>query len=103
MLWFSTEKKPSISLVRKLNNVYYSVSCTVAILFNCLNCLDLKLSLLKYNKWTNLKKHTHICVYLMYMLWFKFVLGLMFFELVSVLFAIAPHYGNEYTTKENKN
>ena len=39
----------------------------------------------------------------MYMLWFKFVLGLMFFELVSVLFAIVPHYGNEYTTKENKN
>ena len=38
-----------------------------------------------------------------YMLWFKFVLGLMFFELVSVLFAIVPHYGNEYTTKENKN
>ena len=37
------------------------------------------------------------------MLWFKFVLGLMFFELVSVLFAIFPHYGNEYTTKENKN
>ena len=27
----------------------------------------------------------------------------MFFELVSVLFAIVPHYGNEYTTKENKN
>ena len=41
--------------------------------------------------------------YIMYMLWFKFVLGLMFFELVSVLFAIVPHYGNEYTTKENKN
>jgi len=28
--------------------------------------------------------------------------GLMFFELVSVLFAIVSHYGNEYTTKENK-
>ena len=27
----------------------------------------------------------------------------MFFELVSVLFANVPHYGNEYTTKENKN
>ena len=40
---------------------------------------------------------------ILYMLWFKFVLGLMFFELVSVLFAIVPHYGNEYTTKENKN
>ena len=39
----------------------------------------------------------------MNMLWFKFVLGLMFFELVSVLFAIVPHYSNEYTTKENKN
>jgi len=39
----------------------------------------------------------------MYMLWFKFVLGLMFFELVSVLFGIVPHYGNAHTTKENKN
>ena len=37
------------------------------------------------------------------MLWFKFVLGLMFFELVSVLFGIVPHYGNAHTTKENKN
>ena len=27
----------------------------------------------------------------------------MFFELVSMLFAIVPDYGNEYTTKENKN
>ena len=27
----------------------------------------------------------------------------MFFELVSVLFAIVPDYGNEYMTKENKN
>ena len=39
----------------------------------------------------------------MYMLWFKFILGLKFFELVSILFAIVPDYGNEYTTKENKN
>jgi len=38
-----------------------------------------------------------------YMLWFKFILGLMFFELVSIIFAIVPHYGNEYMTKENKN
>ena len=37
------------------------------------------------------------------MLWFKFILGLKFFELVSILFAIVPDYGNEYTTKENKN
>ena len=29
--------------------------------------------------------------------------GSMFFELVSILFAIVPDYGNEYTTKENKN
>ena len=36
------------------------------------------------------------------MLWFKFILGLMFFELVSIVFAIVPHYGNEYMTKENK-
>ena len=40
---------------------------------------------------------------LLYMLWFKFILGLKFFELVSILFAIIPDYGNEYTTKENKN
>ena len=31
----------------------------------------------------------------MYMLWFKFFLGLMFFQLVSILFAIVPDYGNE--------
>ena len=27
----------------------------------------------------------------------------MFFELVSILFAIVPDYGNEYMTKEDKN
>ena len=37
------------------------------------------------------------------MLWFKFILGLMFFELVSILCVIDPGYDNEYTTKENKN
>ena len=37
------------------------------------------------------------------MLWFKFILGLMFVELVPILFAIVPDYGNEYMTKENKN
>ena len=37
------------------------------------------------------------------MLWFKLILGLMFFELVSILFAIVPVYGNEYMTKKNKN
>ena len=36
------------------------------------------------------------------MLSFKFILGFKFFELVSILFAIVPDYGNEYTTKENK-
>ena len=36
------------------------------------------------------------------MLWFKCILGLMFFELVSILFAIVPDYGNEYVTKEHK-
>ena len=36
------------------------------------------------------------------MLWFKFILGLMFFELVSILLAFVPDYGNEYTTKEKK-
>jgi len=40
----------------------------------------------------------HVCVD-----WFKFILGLMFFELVSILFAIVPDSGNENTTKENKN
>ena len=39
----------------------------------------------------------------MCMLWFKFIRGLIFFELVSILLAIAPDYGNEYMTKENKN
>ena len=41
----------------------------------------------------------------MYMLWFKFsILGLMFFELVSILFAIVLDYGNEYIMmKENTN
>ena len=36
------------------------------------------------------------------MLWFKFILGLRFFELVSIPFAIVPDFGNEYTAKENK-
>ena len=40
---------------------------------------------------------------LMYMLWFKFILGLMFFKLVLILFAIVPDYANEYMTKENNN
>ena len=31
-----------------------------------------------------------------YMLWFKFILGLMLFALVSILFTIVPDYGNEY-------
>ena len=36
------------------------------------------------------------------MLWFKFIdLSLMFFVLVSILFAIVPGYGNEYMRKEN--
>ena len=35
-----------------------------------------------------------------HMLWFQFILGLKFLELVSILFAIVPDYGNEYTTKE---
>ena len=39
----------------------------------------------------------------MYMLWFKFILCLVFFELVSIWFAIVPDYVNEYMTKENKN
>ena len=39
----------------------------------------------------------------MYVLWFKFIHGLMFFEPVSISFAIVLVYGNEYMTKENKN
>ena len=41
--------------------------------------------------------------YILDMLSFKFTLGLMFSELVSILFAIVPDHGNEYMTKENKN
>ena len=36
------------------------------------------------------------------MVWFKFILGLMFFELASILFAIVPDYGNEYRQKKIK-
>ena len=36
----------------------------------------------------------------MYMLWFKFILGLKFFELVSILFAIVPDCGNEYAKQK---
>ena len=39
----------------------------------------------------------------MCVLWFKFILGLMFYEPVSILFAIVPHFVNEYMTKENTN
>jgi len=39
----------------------------------------------------------------LHVLWLKFILGLKFFELVSILFAIVPDYDNEYMTKENKN
>ena len=38
-----------------------------------------------------------------YLLWFKFILGLMFLELVSILLANVPDYVNDYMTKENKN
>lgn len=37
------------------------------------------------------------------MWWFKFVFGWTIFELVSILFAILPDYGNEYMIKEIKN
>ena len=51
------------------------------------------------NGWDN-----HISVhYNIYMLCFEFILGLMFVELVSILFANVPDYGNEYMTKEDKN
>ena len=44
-------------------------------------------------------------IMVVYLLCFKFILGLKFFdhELVSISFAVVPDYGNEYTTKENKN
>ena len=38
-----------------------------------------------------------------YLLWFKFILGLKFFALVSILFNTVPDYGNEYRKKENIN
>ena len=38
----------------------------------------------------------------LYMLWFKFILVVRFFELVSILFANVPDYGNEYTTKKKR-
>ena len=56
--------------------------------------------------------HIHFVVYnweiedwmlLYFMLWFKFILGIMFFLTVSSLFATVPDYGNEYMTKEHKN
>ena len=37
------------------------------------------------------------------MLWFKFIPGLMFFELVSILFAIVPDYGNGTRQRKIKN
>ena len=37
------------------------------------------------------------------MLWFKLNFILEILKLVSILFAIVPDYGNEYTTKENDN
>ena len=36
------------------------------------------------------------------MLWFKFILGLKFFELVLILFAIVPDYGNDTQQKKIK-
>ena len=38
----------------------------------------------------------------MYVLWFKFILGLMFYALVSILFANVPDYDNEYIQKKIK-
>ena len=52
---------------------------------------------------TTLSTYTNPAYEYMHMLWFQFILGLMFFELVSILFAIVPDYGNEYMTKENNN
>ena len=44
------------------------------------------------------------CVTLKFMyVWFKFILCFLFFELISILFAIVPDYGNEYMRKESKN
>ena len=51
----------------------------------------------------SLYSHLMIHSILLYMLWFKFIFGLMFFQPVSILFAIVPDYGNEYMTKENNN
>ena len=48
----------------------------------------------------NITIQCHFSFHSMYLLWCKFILGLMFFELVSILFAIVPDYSNEYTTKK---
>ena len=64
----------------------------------CHGYLSSLLSMMKHREMSKWLKY--IC---MYMLWFTFTHGLTFFELVSVLFAIVPDYGNEYITKENKN
>ena len=37
----------------------------------------------------------------MHMLWFKSILGLTFLDLVSILFALVPDYGNAYVTGQN--
>ena len=54
-----------------------------------------------FEKWAPVQ--TMLYTIYLYMLWFIFILGLKSFELVSILFAIVPDYGNEYMTKENKN
>ena len=50
---------------------------------------------------SSVRPHLISTIYI-YLLWFKFILALMFFELVSILFAIVPDYGTEYVTKEIK-
>ena len=52
-------------------------------------CLGAKLGVTE-NRCVIFNRSTYV-----YMLWFKFILGLKLFELVSILFSIVPDCGNE--------
>ena len=41
-------------------------------------------------------------VYIMFLLWFKFLFGLKIFKPIRFLFSFILDYGYEYETKENK-
>ena len=55
--------------------------------------------------WNAIKLKTELKLFvsfLLYMLWFKFFLGLNFFKPVSFLFSFVSDYDNEYKTKRKK-